>query len=299
MVRKMVTIKSFSVGNGDMFYICHENKTYTIIDCNIIEEAENKIIKEMKEVKNDNDFNRFISTHPDEDHIKGIKLLNEKIGITNFYCVDNKIKTEDSADFKKYYELRDNSDLKLKKDMKNSWLNQTHKGREGSNIFILWPDIDNKYYKEELGKLENNEKNSANNISPIIKYSEEEGITVLWFGDMENDFLEKIVAEVELPKSDIIFAPHHGRDTGKIPKYILDKIDPKLIVIGEANPKYLNYYKGFNTITQNKAKNIVIKSRIGKVDIYTTNEIENNFLKNEKEKETLSTGEQYRGTLNL
>ena len=148
----MVTIKSFSVGNGDMFYICHENKTYTIIDCNIIEEAENKIIKEMKEVKNDNDFNRFISTHPDEDHIKGIKLLNEKIGITNFYCVDNKIKTEDSADFKKYYELRDNSDLKLKKDMKNSWLNQTHKGREGSNIFILWPDIDNKYYKEELGK---------------------------------------------------------------------------------------------------------------------------------------------------
>lgn len=32
----MSVIKSFSVGNGDMFYIKHDTDNFTIIDCNLI-----------------------------------------------------------------------------------------------------------------------------------------------------------------------------------------------------------------------------------------------------------------------
>jgi beta-lactamase superfamily II metal-dependent hydrolase len=32
---------------------------------------------------------RFISTHPDEDHIKGLLYLDTNLPITNFYCVKN------------------------------------------------------------------------------------------------------------------------------------------------------------------------------------------------------------------
>jgi len=295
----MITIKSFSVGNGDMFYINHANKTLTIIDCNIIEESEEYIINEIKEIDKKKDLNRFISTHPDKDHITGIKLFDEEIGINNFYCVENKIQTENSDDFKKYYELRNNSKLKLEKNMSNYWLNKTNNERTSSGIFILWPNTDNKDFKDEKEKLENNEKVSANNISPIIEYSLKEGITALWFGDMENDFLEKIINNVELPKADVIFAPHHGRDSGKIPKDILEKIDPKLIIIGEANSEYLNYYDGFDTITQNKAKNIVLKCVTGKIHIYTTNEFDSDFLDKENVAGQLSTGEIYIGSLNL
>ena len=295
----MITIKSFSVGNGDMFYINHANKTLTIIDCNIIEESEEYIINEIKEIYKKKDLNRFISTHPDKDHITGIKLFDEEIGINNFYFVENKIQTENSDDFKKYYELRNNSKLKLEKNMSNYWLNKTNNERTSSGIFILWPNKDNKDFKDEKEKLENNEKVSANNISPIIEYSLKEGITALWFGDMENDFLEKIIDDVKLPKADIIFAPHHGRDTGKIPKDILDKIDPKLIIIGEAKPDHLNYYDGFDTITQNTAKNIVLKCETGKIHIYTTNKIDSDFLEKENVSDQLSTGEIYIGSLNL
>ena len=298
-VKMSSTIKSFSVGNGDMFYIIHENKTLTLIDCNILKELEKDILKEINEVKEDVDFNRFISTHPDEDHIRGIKLLDEKIGINNFYSVDNNIKTEDSDDFRKYYELRDNSDLKLKKDMENSWLNKGHTGREGSDIFILWPDINNEDYKEELNKLEKNEKISGNNISPIIQYSPKNSVSVLWFGDMENDFLNKIEKEIEIPEADILFAPHHGRDSGKIPENILKKIKPKIIIIGEGDPEDLNYYPKYNTITQNTAKNIVLECELGKIHIYTAEKFKCNFLDKDNVTNKLSTGEIYRGTLNL
>lgn len=116
---------------------------------------------------------------------------------------------------------------------------------------------------------------------------------------METEFLEKIIDSIELPETDILFAPHHGRDSGKILKYILDKMKPKIIIIGEGKSDYLNYYEGFNTITQNSAKNIVLKCTTGQIDIYTDDEFNNDFLDYEKNRTVLSSGEQYRGTLNL
>lgn len=38
----MSIIKSFSVGNGDMFYIDHNSENFTIIDCNLIDDDTKK-----------------------------------------------------------------------------------------------------------------------------------------------------------------------------------------------------------------------------------------------------------------
>ena len=64
-------------------------------------------------------------------------------------------------------------------------------------------------------------------------------------GDLETDFMEKIEHEVEWPEVDILFAPHHGRDTGRVPQSILSRINPSIIVIGEAPTEHLNYYSGY------------------------------------------------------
>ena len=113
---------------------------------------------------------------------------------------------------------------------------------------------------------------SPNNISPIIKYSLNDGVTVLWFGDLENSFMEKIKNTIELPEADIIFAPHHGRKSGKIPKEWMDNINPKIVVIGEAPSEKIDYLSDYNTITQNTAGDIVLDCDSGIVDIYVTNE---------------------------
>ena len=86
----MSLIKSISVGNGDMFYIKHNSDNFTIIDCNMDDTNKESIVSEIQEVKKDKGMRRFISTHPDEDHILGLKSFREKLGISNFYCVDNK-----------------------------------------------------------------------------------------------------------------------------------------------------------------------------------------------------------------
>lgn len=82
----MSIVKSFSVGDGDMFYIDHNSDNFTTIDC-CYSDDENKEtnFEEMKEIADKKGITRFISTHPDEDHIKGIEDFVEEVGIVNFY----------------------------------------------------------------------------------------------------------------------------------------------------------------------------------------------------------------------
>ena len=126
----------------------------------------------------------------------------------------------------------------------------------------------NSYYKETFENAKNAE--NPNNISPIIKYNLENGVNMLWFGDLEKDSMENIKDDLDIGEADIIFAPHHGRESGKISKEILDKIKPKIIVIGEAPSKNLNYYDGYNTITQNSAGDIIFECVKNKVHIYVS-----------------------------
>ena len=83
----MSVIKSFSIGNGDMFYIKHDTDNFTIIDCNLIEEVKDNILEELDTQRDEKTIQRFITTHPDDDHIHGLKELNDRIEIINFYCV--------------------------------------------------------------------------------------------------------------------------------------------------------------------------------------------------------------------
>lgn len=297
----MSIIKSISVGDGDMFYIKHGSSNFTIIDCNMDDTNKQKITDEIISESSDKDITLFISTHPDEDHIHGLKYLDDKIGILNFYCVKNEAtKSDETDDFKKYCELRD-SDKKafyIYEGCSRCWMNQNDEEKKygSSGINILWPITDNEDYKAEL--LNAKEGKSPNNISPIIKYSLSNGVTVLWFGDLENSFMEKIKDTVELPKADIIFAPHHGRSSGKIPKEWMESISPKIVIIGEAPSEKINYLSNYNTITQNTAGDIILDCESGIVDIYVSNENYSvKFLENNKKANAY--GATYIGTLNV
>lgn len=296
----MSLIKSISVDNGDMFYIKHDSSNFTIIDCNMDDINKEQITDEIKNESLKKDICRFISTHPDEDHIHGLEYLDDKIHILNFYCVQNEAtKNDETEDFKRYCELRDsNKAFYLFRGCSRYWMNMNDKEKKygSSGINILWPIRNDEYFKTELLNVKSGK--SPNNISPIIKYSLQDSATVLWFGDLENSFTEKIKDKIKLPKADIIFAPHHGRSSGKLPKEWMDSIDPKIIVIGEAPSNQINYLVGYNTITQNTAGNIIFDCKDANVDIYVSNEkYAVDFLENKKKCDAYNG--KYIGSLSL
>ncbi|MFH1392779.1 MAG: hypothetical protein ABIG73_00100 [Patescibacteria group bacterium] len=294
----MSIIKSFSVGDGDTFYIKHNSDNFSIIDCYLSDDNKERIVKEIKHTHQGKGVTRFISTHPDEDHFRGLKYLDDNIDILNFYCIKNnatkKIETED---FKHYCALRDSSKkaFYIERDCTRKWMNKACEKRGSAGIDILWPITSNKDYIEAL-KIAEEEDGSPNNTSAIIKYSVEDGVSVLWMGDLETDFMEKIKDTVKLSKVDILFAPHHGRDTGKVPEEWLEKMNPKIIIIGEAPSEDLNYYCNYSTLTQNSAGDITLDCAGKKVHVFVSNyDYSIDFL----DDENISGDDYYLGTLNL
>lgn len=278
----MSIIKSFSVTDingepGDMFYIQHGSSNFTIIDCCLNENTQDKIVNEILEKKSGKNITRVISTHPDEDHICGLKYLDDSIDILNFYCVENSATKEDESDsFKHYCKLRDDSKKAyyVYKGCRRKWMNDCNENDPQDNgcagINFLWPITSNSDYKDELQKAK--EGKSFNNISPIFTYKLNNGVKAMWMGDMEQNFLDKVKDTISWEEVDILFAPHHSRDSGTVSSDVLEKLNPQIIVVGEAPSQHLNYYPGYNTITQNTAKDIIFKCETGKVHVYVSND---------------------------
>lgn len=264
----MSIVHSYAVGNGDMFSIRHNSDNCTIIDCSICDDNKDWLLKEIDKQRKGKGVTRFISTHPDQDHIMGLATLDDHIEILNFYVVKNgATKKDETNDFKRYKKLRDGDKaFYIFRDRKRRWMNQSNDERGASGINIHWPITSNKHFKDALKDA--GDGKSPNNISPVITYSLNNGVDMAWFGDLETDFMEEIKGEISWPNVDILFAPHHGRDSGKIPNSILEEMEPKILVVGEAPSKNLNYYQNYNTITQNSAGSIYFECVANWVHIY-------------------------------
>lgn len=267
----MTIIKSLSVGNGDMFYISHNSDNFTIIDCNLTGDRDDELLDEIAIEFKKKGISRFISTHPDQDHFGGIEKLDAKLPICNFYVVkNNATKDVETTSFQHYRGLRDGSKaFYIFKGCKRKWMNEGDEVRGPSGLSVLWPDPQNAFFQEALAECDAGE--SFNNVSTVVRYSLQDGASVMWVGDLETAFMENIADSIVLEKTTIVFAAHHGRKSGKIPDSWLKKLDPQIIVIGEAPSRDLHYYTGYKKVTQNLAGDITMELVDNKVHFYSSN----------------------------
>lgn len=282
----MSIVKSFSFPKGeirgDTYYIKHGSDSFTVIDCYLLANSdfsENNRQKEIiDEIVNEskNRIRRFISTHPDHDHIAGIEELFRRWPTENFYAVSNDIPSdEDDASLSKYIELKKNHNYAIKEGISRKWLNDGDDEHGSSGINFRWPVLTNATFQNALAKVKKGEE--VNNICPVFTYTIKDGARYMWMGDLLTKMQEEYynACKKQIPKVDILFQPHHGRTTGAVPDDLLNAIDPQIIVIGNAPSKHIDYGDSRKTITQNTAGDLTFINEEDYIHIYSQNKVDN------------------------
>ena len=188
----MIGCYILDVGCGNMAAINFSNEKKMIIDCNITEENSSSIISFLRK-KAFSNIDIFINSHRDTDHLKGIKLLNDNIPISEIW--DNGVSgTTDATDYKEYMELR-----RLKK-----------------HTIIKAQTKDDPFCTNTTLRYMNSDYNDVNydiNDTSIVVKIEYFGSSILFAGDTSfKPWKEKIIpfySDVKL-KSNILIASHHG-----------------------------------------------------------------------------------------
>ena len=300
----MAKIHFLNVDEGDCSIIQHDNGHVTMIDicCGNIEEQQKTVEQIIKEAAeglrgnfnqkahptnpvdylknlNINQIFRYIQTHPDMDHMDGLKNLFDNFKVLNFWDTEN-TKTQD-------FDENGKSGRYLKIDWDCYQL--IRKQTDNPKTLFLYDGDTRKYFaRDDKGNLvddylkilapthkllkEAEKIKNWNDSSYVVLYCIHNR-KILFCGDAD----EKTIAHLmqnhksKISNIDILIAPHHGRDSGKDFTF-LDVMKPKLTLFGNAKSKYLAYDKWDNReldyIINNQCGNILIDiSEDGKVSI--------------------------------
>lgn len=227
---------------------------------------------------------RYIQTHPDMDHMDGIKTLFEEFNPFNFWDTDNSKEMSCSTwagspynqnDWVFYKILRDSNlqthpkRLALLSGRTGLYWNRADDGSPGGDgIQILAPT-------QELVRASNN-SDDYNDCSYVLLYRTN-GKRIVFGGDSYDGTWEHILAEHETKVTDIdlLIAPHHGRASGRSYEF-LDVLKPTLTFFGNARSEHLAYNawsrRGLPIVTNNQANCMIVDAGQTPMKLFVTNE---------------------------
>jgi competence protein ComEC len=230
-----------------------------------------------------NDVFRFILTHPDMDHMDGIKAFFAAFSPTNFWDTDNCESKEfgqgsnggfSEEDWNFYKKLRDGKPetdpkrLALCSGAKNKYYNVSEDGESGGDgLHVLAPTA--------ALVREANECGDYNDCSYVLLYWTGKNRRILFGGDSHDKTWEHILKnhEADVKDVDLLIAPHHGRGSDRSYGF-LDVLRPKLTLFGNADSEDLAYsawsYRDLPIITNNQAGCVLADAEGDSITIYVT-----------------------------
>ena len=232
------------------------------------------------------DLHRFISTHPDMDHMDGFDRLCNEIELINFWHT-GVYRNAPSFSGSRYKEDDWNSYCRVRNGERDHITVITPKagcrfscangleGMDHDSLYILSPDPSLVDEAASSGNL--------NDGSYVILYKSPIG-DIIFAGDAHDKTWKYILENYETSVSNCKFllAPHHGRHSGANFEF-LDVVRPSLTLFGCASSEYLAYSawnnRGLNFITQNQCGNVILEDFNGELGIYIENKsfINNRF----------------------
>lgn len=302
----MGIVHFLNVKEGDCSIIEHPVGHNTVIDvCNAKEETEStKLLEEVYKSLRSQQGNhqqksypvnpiiymkdrgmssvfRFILSHPDMDHMDGIKAFFDEFGPNNFWDIENKKEIDfisgspyNKEDWEFYKKLRKGdvegvTKLNLLCGAEGQYYNKNSAGEAGGDgLRILSPN-------QELIK-DAIEVDDYNDCSYVIKYQSNAG-KIIFAGDSHDKTWDYILDKYadDVADADLLIAPHHGRKSGRSYKF-LDIVKPKLTFFGNAASKHLAYsawnYRNLPFITNNQADCMIVDTNGDNMVLYVTYE---------------------------
>lgn len=304
----MAVVHFLNVNNGDCSVIQHNSGRVTVIDvCNASSVGEpiqlSEAARYMKSAGVLGNFNRkdypdnpiaylkdrgitsvfrFVVTHPDMDHIDGIKDFFDEFAPGNLWDTDN-IKEMNGFgyggysenDWKFYKSLRDEKPtenpkrLALYSGSTGPYYNEDGTGKSGGDgLYVLSPTPEIMAAANETGDF--------NDSSYVILYRT--GNKRILFGGDSHDNSWKHIIDThhnDVAGVDVLIAPHHGRDSGRDHDY-LNVLNPKLTLFGNANSEHLGYSAWNNRdllfITNNQSGTIIINVDSSGLNVYASHQ---------------------------
>ena len=192
-------------------------------------------IEFLKKTYPDQQLFRFILTHPDLDHMRGLKRLHENVGFVNFWDTANTKPapnafkgTADQEDWRFYQALRKGQiggpavHNFTRGSSAYAFAREENGNLGGDNIEILSPSI------ELVNDCNRTEK--SNDLSLVLRVRHNTR-SILLPGDAEEAAWTNMVAHYgRALKSDYLKASHHGRDSGYY-REALNLIDPRITFV--------------------------------------------------------------------
>jgi beta-lactamase superfamily II metal-dependent hydrolase len=268
----MAQIHFLNVGEGDCTWIQHANGANTIIDtcmakADEIRKAMDSQAMEFSAAPNSvkGNFNqaqhpenpikylrkfsvksvfRFILSHPDMDHMDGLKDFFAAFQPANFWDIRHNKQQDFSKpcrysedDWKFYQSIRGSNDdpkcLYLYAGDKGKYWNEGDDSRSRNGLSILSPT---KSLVDDANKC-----GDYNDCSYVILYRTGK-FKVLFCGDACNKTFTHLIEnhKNDISDIDLLIAPHHGRK-GTIDFAFLDIMKPTMTFFGNADSKDLAY----------------------------------------------------------
>ena len=306
----MATLHFLNVREGDCSFIQHNSERVTVIDvCNAkpVDVAEQAALAHMARFERGVTGNfqqkkypvnpiaymddhgvssvfRYIQTHPDMDHMDGIKAFFSEFEPINFWDTDNNKEMASPWDSPRYRE-EDWVFYKTRRD--------TNPTTDPKRLTLL-SGATGQYYNEGDGGIgggdglhilaptqalvdEANESSGDYHAASYVLLYKTGGNRIVFGGDSHDASWDHILEEHEddVTDIDLLIAPHHGRKSGRSYKF-LDTLRPTLTFFGNAPHEHLAYgawnHRGLSKITNNQANCMVVDVSPSPMVLYVTHE---------------------------
>ncbi len=221
-----------------------------------------------------NNIFRFIISHPDMDHLDGVRDLFDEFSIHNVWDTDNNKELNgegngrfNSEDWEFYVKLRASQIQNTKRLTLYSGNTGDYYSNDHLHILAPTPDL----------VKSANESGDFNDLSYAVLYKPPKANggfwKILFAGDGCDETWKHIIANHHelVSDIDILMAPHHGRGSGRDFSF-LDVLKPRVTLMGNASSTHLAYesYRGIR-ITNNQAGYVVIDINANGLHVYVKN----------------------------